>query len=116
MRHVILAQAEAKDADDISEDDSLVNEVEEFMMISEEGEQAVNPNNVPQPEFITIQVELNRSTGMAVLKGIATLFSLLPNAPKKEVLFKCICDSPHLTKISDTAFEYQQAKKMCPAG
>jgi hypothetical protein len=37
MRHVILAQAEAKDADDIPEDDGPVNEVEEFMMISGEG-------------------------------------------------------------------------------
>ncbi len=58
MRHVILAQAEAKDADDISEDDGPVNEVEEFMMISGEGEQAVNdnplPGDVPQQEFETI--------------------------------------------------------------
>jgi hypothetical protein len=47
---------------------------------------------------------------MAVLKGIATLFSLLPNAPKKEVLFNRIRDSPHVIKISDTAFEYRRAK------
>ncbi len=66
MRHVILAQAEAKDADDIAEDNGLVNEVEEFMMISREGEQAVNdnplPDDVTQQEFETIQVELKRST------------------------------------------------------
>jgi hypothetical protein len=47
MRHVILAQLEAEDADDISEDDGLVNEVEEFMMISGEREQAVNDNPLP---------------------------------------------------------------------
>jgi hypothetical protein len=55
MRHVILTQAEAKDADDISEDDGLMNEVEEFVMISREGEQAVNdnplPGDVPEQEF-----------------------------------------------------------------
>jgi hypothetical protein len=55
MRYVILAQAEAEDADDILEDDGPVNEVEEFMMISREGEQAVNDNpltkDVPQQEF-----------------------------------------------------------------
>ncbi len=58
MRHMILAQAETKDADDISEDDGPVNEVEEFMMISREGEEEVNdnppPDNVPQQEFETI--------------------------------------------------------------
>ena len=58
MRHVILAQAEAKDADDISEDNGPVIEVEEFMMIFGEGEQAVNdnplPGDVPQQEFETI--------------------------------------------------------------
>ncbi len=53
MRHVILAQAEAKDADDIPEDDGPVNEVEEFMMISGEGQQAMN-DDVPQQEFETI--------------------------------------------------------------
>jgi hypothetical protein len=57
------------------------------MMISGEGEQVVNdkplPDNVPQQEFETIQVELNRSTGMAVQTRIAMLFSLSPNAPKK---------------------------------
>jgi hypothetical protein len=55
-------------------------------------------------------VELNRSTGVAVLKGIAMLFNLLPNAPKKEVLFNCIIDSSHMTKISDTPFTHHQVK------
>jgi hypothetical protein len=58
MRHVLLAQAEAKDADDISEDNGPVNEMEEFVMISREGEQVVNdnalPDNVPQQGFETI--------------------------------------------------------------
>jgi hypothetical protein len=53
---------------------------------------------------------------MAVLKGIAMLFSLSPHAPKKEVLFNCIRDSPHVTKISDTAFEDQQAKTNVSGG
>jgi hypothetical protein len=114
MRHVILAQAQAKDADDISEDDSPVNEVEEFMMICGEGEQVVNenplPSNVPQQEFEMIQVELIRLTGVAILKEIVTLFSLSTNAPKKEVYLNCIRDSSHVTKISDTAFEYWQVK------
>jgi hypothetical protein len=47
---------------------------------------------------------------MTVLKGIATLFSQSPNALKKELLFNCIQDSPHVTNISDTAFKYRQAK------
>ncbi len=68
------------------------------------------PDNVPQQELETLQVELNRLTGVAVLKGVAALLNLLPNAPKKEVLFNCICDSPHVTKISDTESEYQRAK------
>ncbi len=117
---MILAQAQAKDADDISEDDSPVNEVEEFMMICGEREQALNdnplPSNVPQQEFEMIQVVLNRLTGVAVLKGIATLFSLSTNAPKKEVLFNHISDSPHVTKISDTPFEYRQAKTNVSGG
>jgi hypothetical protein len=55
-------------------------------------------------------VKLNRPAGMAVLKGIVTLFDLSPNAPKKEVLLNRIRDSPHVTKISDTPFECQRAK------
>jgi hypothetical protein len=47
MRHVILAQVQAKDADDISENDGPVNEVEEFMRICGEGEQVVNDNPLP---------------------------------------------------------------------
>ncbi len=61
-------------------------------------------------------MELNRSTGVAVLKGIATLFSLSTNAPKKEVLFNRIRDSPHVTKVSDTVFEYRQAKTNVSGG
>ncbi len=55
MRHLFLAHAEAKNAYDISEDNDLVNEVEDFIMIAGEGEEAVNdnlpPDNVPQQEF-----------------------------------------------------------------
>jgi hypothetical protein len=47
---------------------------------------------------------------MAVLKGIVAVFNLSPNAPKKEVLFNCICDSPRVTKISRTESEYQRVK------
>jgi hypothetical protein len=47
MRHVLLAQAEAKNADDISGDNEPVSEVKELMMIAGEGEEAVNDDPPP---------------------------------------------------------------------
>ncbi len=47
---------------------------------------------------------------MSTLKEIAALFNLASSAPKKEVLFNRIRDSPHVTKVSDTEFEYRQPK------
>ncbi len=50
-----------------------MNEVEEFMMICEEGEQVVNgnplPSDVPQQEFEMIRVELNSLSAKSLLAG-----------------------------------------------
>jgi hypothetical protein len=47
---------------------------------------------------------------VSALKDIVALFNLASSAPKREVLFNCIRDSPHVTKVSDTEFEYPRPK------
>ncbi len=53
---------------------------------------------------------MDRGTSVAALKEIAKMFNLLAGAQKKELIFNRICDSPHVTKISKTEFEYHCPK------
>jgi hypothetical protein len=113
MQHQLLAAGDAEDADDISEDDGPVNEVEEFMLMAgEDNEEAGDMIQPPLPEFETIQVALNRGTSVAALKEIAAYLNLSGGVLKKEILFNWIHDSPWVTKISKTEFEYHQRLKM----
>ena len=112
MKLQLLAAGNAEDTDDISEDDGPVNEVEEFMLMAgEDNEEAGNTIPPPAlPEFETIRVALNRGTSVAVLKEIAAYLNLSGGAQKKEMLFNRLRDSPPVTKISETEFEYQRPK------
>ena len=53
---------------------------------------------------------MNRGTSVAALKEIAAYLNLSGAAPKKDVLFNRIRDSPRVTKISESEFEYQRPK------
>jgi len=114
MRLQVDAKAISEDSDDISEDDGPVNEVEEFMLIAGGGEEDDDNviGNLPraEPEFEMVRAALNRGTSVAALKEIAKMFNLSGNAQKKEILFNRIRDSPHVTKISETEFEYRRPK------
>jgi hypothetical protein len=57
-----------------------------------------------------VQAALDWGTSVAALKEIAKMFNLSGGAQKKEVLFNRIRDSPHVTKISKTEFEYRRPK------
>ncbi len=59
---------------------------------------------------------MNRGTSVAALKEIAKMLNLSGGAQKKEVLFNRIRDSPHVTKISKTEFEYHHPKTGASAG
>jgi len=50
------------------------------------------------------------------LKEIAKMFNLSGCAHKKEVLINRIRDSPHVTKISETEFEYRRPERGASAG
>jgi hypothetical protein len=63
-----------------------------------------------------VRAALNRGTSVAALKEIAMMFNLLGGAQKKEVIFNRIRDSPHVTKISETEFEYRRPKTGSSAG
>ena len=113
MKLLLVAAGEAEDADDISEDDGPVNEVAEFMLMAGEDdneEAAGDTIEPPLPEFEMIRVALNRGTSVAALKEIAAYLNLSGAAPKKDVLFNRIRDSPRVTKISETEFQYQRPK------
>jgi hypothetical protein len=113
MKLLLVAAGKAEDADDISEDDGPVNEVAEFMLMAGEDnneEAAGDTIEPPLPEFEMIRVALNRGTSIAALKEIAAYLNLSGAAPKKDVLFNRIRDSPRVTKISETEFQYQRPK------
>jgi len=67
-------------------------------------------------EFEMVRAALNRGTSIAALKEIAKMFNLSGCAQKKEVLYNRIRDSPHVTKISETKFEYHRPKRGASAG
>ena len=105
MRLQLDAKVIAEDADDISEDDGPVNEVEEFMLIAgggEDGEDVIDNLPPVEPEFEMVRAALDRGTSVAALKEIAKMLNLSGGAQKKEVLFNWIRDSPHVIKISAT--------------
>jgi hypothetical protein len=109
VRLQLLAAGGSEDAEDISEDDGPVNEVEEFMvMVGEDNEEAGDDTTIQPPmlELETVRVALDWRMSIAALKEIAAYLNLLGGAPKKETLFNRIRDSPHVTKISKTEFEY----------
>ena len=113
------ANAISEDADNILEDDGPVNEVEEFMLIDGGGEDDENVIDNLSPvelEFEMVRAALNWGASVAALKEIAKMFNLLGGVQKKEVLFNQIRDSPHVTKISETEFEYRRPKRGASAG
>lgn len=113
MKLLLVAAGKAEDADDISEDDGPVNEVAEFMVMAGEDdneEAAGDTIEPPLPEFEMIRVALNRGTSVAALKEIAAYLNLSGAASKNDVLFNRIRDSPRVTKISETEFQYQRPK------
>jgi hypothetical protein len=63
-----------------------------------------------------VRAALNWGTSVAALKEIAMMFNLSGGAQKMEVLFNWIRDSPHVTKISETEFEYRRPKTGASAG
>ena len=63
-----------------------------------------------------VRAALNRGTSIATLEEIAKMFNLSVFAQKKEVLFSRIHNSPHVTKISETVFEYHCPKTGASAG
>jgi hypothetical protein len=69
-----------------------------------------------EPEFEMVRAALNWGTSVAALKEIAMMFNLSGGAQKMEVLFNWIRDSPHVTKISETEFEYRRPKTGASAG
>jgi hypothetical protein len=103
------------EADDRLEDMSVnapVKEVHEFMLMGE-GEEGNADGEVPcplaaLPEFETRQVSVKK-TNIKSLKEIALMLNLAMTG-KKEVLFNCICNSLHVTKLSEDEFEYHHAK------
>ena len=113
MRLRLDAKAISEDNDNILEDNGPVNEVEEFMLIAgggEDGEDVIDNLPPAEPEFEMVRATLDRETSVAALKEIAKMFSLPVGAQKKELIFNPIRDSPHMTKISKTEFEYRCPK------
>jgi hypothetical protein len=101
------------------EDDDPVNEVKEFMLIAgggEDGEDVIDNLPPVELEFEMVRAALNRGTSIAALKEIAKMFNLPGGAQKKEVPFNRIRDSPHVTKIRKTEFEYHRPKTGASAG
>jgi hypothetical protein len=63
-----------------------------------------------------VRAALNRGRSVAALKEIAKMFNLSGGAQKKEVLLNRIRDSSHVTKISETEFEYRRPKTGASSG
>jgi hypothetical protein len=79
MRLQLDANAISEVADNISEDDGPVNEMEECMLIAgeeEDGEDVIDNLPPVEPEFEMVRAALNRGTSVAALKEIAKMFNL----------------------------------------